>query len=130
MKTYDVYAHPLREQEAVKQGFSWPGFFFGWIWAFVKRLPPHGFALLGVGIVMGVIDAGAETPEISVVLSMVGLAIAVAIGFNGNEWRRDRLCQLGYKHMGSFHAATSDGAIAQAMNADKAGVVLPESHAA
>ncbi len=119
MKTYDVYTHPARPQEAVKQGFSWPGFFFGWIWAFVKRLPSHGAALLGIGITIGVIDVGAENSEVSIVLGLVSLAIAVAIGFNGNEWRRGRMHDLGYKHMGTFNAGTPEAAIAYAMNNDR-----------
>ena len=35
MEKYAVYDR-RGELEAVKRGWSWPGFFFSWIWAFVK----------------------------------------------------------------------------------------------
>jgi hypothetical protein len=47
MKTFKIYEPPTGECEAVKQGWSWPAFFFGPIWALVKTL--WG---LGVGFLM------------------------------------------------------------------------------
>ena len=53
MKQYKVYKHPSGSTEAVKQGWSWPGFFFGFIWAMVKKMwglgvgVPIGFFVLG-----------------------------------------------------------------------------------
>jgi len=38
MKIYEVYQHPVKGYAAVKIGFSWPGFFFGIIWALIKKL--------------------------------------------------------------------------------------------
>ena len=38
MKTFKVYEHEIYGYEAVKQGFSWPALFFGFIWALVKKL--------------------------------------------------------------------------------------------
>ena len=37
MRTYKIYRKDA-EVVAVKDGFSYPGFFFTWIWALVKRL--------------------------------------------------------------------------------------------
>ncbi|WP_226912943.1 hypothetical protein [Halomonas sp. 3D7M] len=37
MKEFKIYMHPAGMHEAVKQGWSWPGFFFGPIWALVKK---------------------------------------------------------------------------------------------
>ena len=48
MRTFDVYKHRTQGYEAVKQGFSWPAFFFTRIWAFVKKLWLHGI----VGLVV------------------------------------------------------------------------------
>ena len=36
MKTFQVYKHPIAGIEAIKVGFSFPAFFFGWIWMFIK----------------------------------------------------------------------------------------------
>jgi hypothetical protein len=35
MNVYNVYTHPQGVPQAVKVGFSWPCFFFGWVWAAV-----------------------------------------------------------------------------------------------
>ncbi len=37
-KRYKVFEHPENRVEAVKQGWSWPAFFFIWIWALVKKM--------------------------------------------------------------------------------------------
>ena len=37
MKTYKIFKNPTGQYEAVKQGWSWPAFFFGGIWACVKK---------------------------------------------------------------------------------------------
>jgi len=44
MNQYNIYTNPQREMEAVKQGWSWPAFFYGCIWAFIK-----GMWGLGIG---------------------------------------------------------------------------------
>ena len=51
MKTFKIYEHPAGNREAVKQGWSWPGFFFGPIWAFVKKMWGLGGVLLLVVII-------------------------------------------------------------------------------
>ncbi len=38
MKQYKIFKHPNGETEAVKQSWSWPAFFFTWIWALIKKL--------------------------------------------------------------------------------------------
>ena len=38
MKTFQIYKHPISDIEAIKVGFSFPAFFFGWIWMFLKKL--------------------------------------------------------------------------------------------
>ena len=38
MKEYKVFKHPIGKIETVKQGWSWPAFFFNWIWALIKRM--------------------------------------------------------------------------------------------
>ena len=46
MKQFNVYSHPVLGPQAVKQGFSWPAFFFTWIWAFVCKLWVPGSIML------------------------------------------------------------------------------------
>ncbi|MEM0111894.1 MAG: DUF2628 domain-containing protein, partial [Candidatus Parvarchaeota archaeon] len=51
MKTYNIYKHPLGDIKAVKVGWSWPAFFFTWIWAFVKGLYVVGVILLIIDMI-------------------------------------------------------------------------------
>jgi len=41
VKTFNIYHHPIHGYEAVKVGFSWPAFFFAFIWMLLKRLWLH-----------------------------------------------------------------------------------------
>lgn len=112
MKTFRVYQHPSGGMEAVKEGFSWPGFFFGWIWAFVKGLPGYGVGLLAlVAISVGV----------SVVSEVLGIIFALAgyvwAGLEGNEWRVQKLDARGYRIVNEVEAETPDGATARALTA-------------
>jgi len=52
MKTFDLYRHPTVGYEAVKRGFSWPGFFIGAIWALSKRMWLGGTLLLIAWVIL------------------------------------------------------------------------------
>ena len=110
---YDVYKHPVIGYEAVKQGFSWPAFFFNWLWAFVKKMWIEGLVIIGVYVIVYII---AETcpvkggPEIIIIV--VQLGISIFIGKMGNEWRRDSLKKRGFEHLKTVFAESPDAAIA------------------
>lgn len=57
MKQYKIYANPQGTYEAVKQGWSWPAFFFSFIWAMVKKMWGLGVGVLvaffALGFVIG-----------------------------------------------------------------------------
>lgn len=38
MKQFDVYSHPVHGFKVVKNGFSWPGFFFTWLWMMLRDM--------------------------------------------------------------------------------------------
>jgi hypothetical protein len=38
LKDFKIYENPFGDQEAVKQGWSWPAFIFGGFWALWKNL--------------------------------------------------------------------------------------------
>ena len=48
MAMFRIYQHPMRGIEAVKVGFSWPGFFFTWIWMFTKQMWADGATWFGL----------------------------------------------------------------------------------
>lgn len=114
MTTFTVYKHPVFGYEVVKDGFSWPAFFFGWIWALVKRLWVTGVLLLvfvqpliAFGVwALGTSDQG---PFIGLVIV---IAIPTVIGFFGNSWRRSSLQKRGFTRLRQIQAPSADSALA------------------
>ena len=110
MKQFHIFKHPtLNLYEAVKDGWSWPGFLAGgiWafgIWAFVKRLWRAGTIILVVGAVsLNLPDA---------VAGLVMLAGSIAVGALGNEWRTRELRSRGFEPITVVAANTPNGALA------------------
>jgi hypothetical protein len=118
MKKFDIYQHPVKGYEAVKEGFSWPGFLFGVIWCFAKGLLGWGFGLLAIAIVLSLLI------DNDTLLTVISLGVSFSIGNEGNGWRRDRLSRRGYHHIGRFEARNSGSAIAEAVGSNSA--VVPE----
>lgn len=120
MKTFVLYHHPQLGYEAVKQGFSWPGFWFTWIWAFVKKLPGIGAALLIAVIVLPVL---LETREPALVaVGVMGTFVAVlAVGIGGNTWRENKLIRRGYKLVDTLQAENPEVAIARMIEREASG---------
>jgi len=110
MRNFALYHHPHRGYEAVKQGFSWPGFWFTWLWAFVKGLYVTGVVLLVAVVLLRVL---AETREPGLVwLAALGtLVVALGVGFKGNDWRETSLVNRGYQLMDTLQAENPDVAV-------------------
>ena len=114
MTYFDVYqgADNPAHVEVVKQGFSWPGFFFTWIWALVKQMPRYGIILLGVDTVLFV--AGYFAPEESLAAGLLGLIhfpVGIVVGAYGNQWRRTELEQRGFTQATTLGAKDSEQAL-------------------
>lgn len=133
MKTYKIFVSPLDRMEAVKQGSSWPGFFFGGLWALSKKMWGIGFGLLGVaifsdfiaGFLIGFVDGflrGADILEptesiFSVrVANRLDLFILMGVmgvcGQFGNRWREKNLVTRGYEYKETVEAQTPQAALA------------------
>jgi len=110
MRNFAIYHHPHRGYEAVKQGFSWPGFWFTWIWAFVKKLPVLGVVLL-VGLVLLRVLMETREPVYVWLGAIATIVIAVTVGIKGNEWRENSLLGRGYQLMDTLPADNPDVAI-------------------
>ncbi len=114
MKIYTVHTPPGgllpgNEPVLVREGFCWPAFFFGFLWALWRRmwLIALGLLAVGVGIEAGLAAAGADA---TVRLSL-NLGFAVFVGCSGHDWLRARLARLGYRFSDVVAAADSDAAI-------------------
>lgn len=115
MKQFKIYANPLGAHEAVKQGWSWPAFFFGMIWALVKKMWTLGFGVIAVFFVLGFMGgvAGGDLEQlIDSLTSIGGLLLGIVFGLNGNKWRESNLVSRGYDFKDTISAANGEGAIA------------------
>jgi len=117
MKQYKIYANPQGSYEAVKQGWSWPAFFFSLFWAMVKNM-----WALGVGVLIGFIVlvlfignfvAGQDGQDLFNIASII---VHIIFGINGNKWRENNLPTKGFEFKETVTAANSDGAIALYMS--------------
>ena len=99
MYKYNVYKHPILGYEAIKQGFSWPGFLFTWIWAFVKKLWVVGVfllvaVLLSNGVGFDLASDGGVSALIGLIVTLIPMIIA---GMKGNGWRESSMLPRGYQ---------------------------------
>lgn len=109
MRTFTVYRHPDKGYEAVKKGFSWPGFIFTWLWAVVKGVGPIWVLLLFIGIVAEVLSRNRE-PGLIILGFGIGMTMRIVVGVQGNKWREESLASRGYQPVETFQAASPDAA--------------------
>ena len=107
MTTYIIFAHDDEPPQAVKVGWSWPGFFFTWIWALVKGLRPLGIGIFLVFAIAG----GFATDSGEAGISIVPLAAGIWLGLSGNKQREADLRGKGYKHVAEVTAANPKKAV-------------------
>src|SRR4030042_3347338 len=114
MNRYKIFEHPTGKIETIKQGWSWPAFFFNSIWALVKRRWVLGSTLCAASLIVGFLGgaAGGDMEKAINILTLIGsLAIGIAFGFNGNSWREGNLQSRGYEFKTTVAASTPEGAI-------------------
>ncbi len=124
-RKFNVYRNPQGECQAVKVGWSWPGFFFSWVWAFVKRLWGVGCAILAAFAVLGAFNVfigAAASPDAKPVISVFvfgcQMAVVAMIGARGNSWRDANLPTRGYVFVEEVSAANPEAAIAKVIHPD------------
>jgi hypothetical protein len=108
MKTFNIFVHDDEPAQAVKVGWSWPGFLFTWLWALVKGMIGLGIVLFLLFGIAGVYvnESGEGTS------SIIPLAISIWLGLSGNKQRETKLRKEGYKHVGSIEASNPKSALA------------------
>ena len=101
MKNYKVYSDG-NTFVAVKQGRSWPAFFFSWIWAFTKGLYLQGgVSLLAMGLMLKIM------PQ-----PLFAFVIMGSVFFEkGNKWWETRLLSTGFKEVSTFQAPNPAAAV-------------------
>jgi hypothetical protein len=83
-----------RDLVLVKEGFSWPAFFFTLLWALWHRLWLFAVLIAASGVALGL---AVEYFQLGPVLeTALGLAWSVLIGFEANDLRRRALAWRGF----------------------------------
>jgi len=95
--------------ELVKEGFSWPAFFFGFVWSLTQKmwLVSAGLLLLISGLGVAVEAMGID----QITSSIVFFAVAVLVGMFANDWKRASLQRRGYRADGVVTAANLETAL-------------------
>jgi hypothetical protein len=116
MRIYTVHLGPrsgpyaeavgARDLIAVKEGFSWPAFFFTALWALWHRMWLVAIAMV---LVPAVIDTATLHLD-EVVRGLIDFTILVVIGMFANDWRRRDLARRGYEDVGVVAARGLDAA--------------------
>lgn len=115
MKTFKIFKNPSVDfqYEVVKIGFSWPGFFFSFFWAFSKKLYIHAFAIIGTLLLLGTIEKAFEKEQSAagaMLMTLFQLGVFIVIGVKGNEWRAVNLQKHGFELVDTLQAETADAA--------------------
>jgi len=109
MKTFNIYRHPELGLQAVKVGFTWPGFFFGIIWMLICKLWAHAAVVFAAGIAISLII---PNNEFGIIMNFViSIGIGVFIGASGNQWRIDNLIKRGFQEVMTVEAENKDAAL-------------------
>lgn len=122
MKNYRIYTGLGGASEAVKQGWSWPAFFFGPLWALYKKLWLVGFGFLSLFLAFGIMEAYVElekgaqvADQLRILDSLISLAISVTFGLKGNRWRESNLETHRFQRRDSVAAQNPDEALLRAV---------------
>lgn len=123
MRSFNVYERSDGKCKAVKNGWSWPAFFFGSIWALCMQLWLIGLLLLPAELFLNILmsvteqiqrDASgsySETRNITGgLIALMALSIRIIFGLFGNTWKRKRLEKIGYKFKTTLDARSKKDA--------------------
>jgi len=107
--THSVYEHADGRRETIKNGFSWPAFLFGPLWAWRKGMGSLGFVLLAVALLLQSMPLLfiESIGEAGIVLyPLVTVSVVTWIGGQGNAWLRKSVLDRGFKLVSSSPPAT------------------------
>jgi hypothetical protein len=110
-REFEIFTKPSFPTVAVKRGFSWPGFFFSWLWAFSRGLWLEGIIIFGVCIALSLLNLITVVVN-PLLVGLPGLVSVVVIGMRGNSWRIRKLEKEGYEFVGLVEARSPASAVA------------------
>ena len=93
MKTYQIYKNLQGEVAVIKVGWSWPAFFFSWIWALTKKL--WILALSSLIFILFIYYITNKSPI---------LFVALLFGVYGNVMWKNHVLKNGYSLISTVQA--------------------------
>ncbi|MDC1447670.1 DUF2628 domain-containing protein [Candidatus Thioglobus sp.] len=98
METFQIYDRDDSEPVAVKYGWSWPAFFFTWLWAANKGLWIPWLVIVAIVFLSPALEEIATLlPNIGGFAWLIILAPNLIFGSEGNEWLGNKLTKKGYR---------------------------------
>ncbi len=117
MRIYTVHYRPEPgggDIVPVKEGFCWPAFLFGPLWALWHRLWVVALGFLALILLLG--GAGAAFALDAVTAAALSVGAATAIGGTANDLRRWTLERRGYSEEGVAMGFGEDAALRRFLN--------------
>jgi signal peptidase I len=121
MRFYDVYEHPTKGRKAVKDGFSWPAFFFFPLWPFLKGLWLLGAVCLIPSAFAIILEELHLVPLVlwwAILSTAIPLLVGIAVGVLGNAWVCKSLVRRGFLHVAKVAAQSHHTALGKAMESE------------
>ena len=109
MKRFRIYQDSLGTSKAVKLGFSYTGFFFHFMWAWVWELWAIGFLTLAILILLE--DFLSDNKDIETMLQFSWFLLGAIFGMNGNQWVERNLISRGFKLVDTISAKDHEKAL-------------------
>ena len=95
----------------MKLGWSWPAFFFDFLWALFKKMWWLGGCIFAAFVLLeSLFSMEDEALYELVILAFIVLRVIFAV--NGNRWRENNLQSRGYDYKETQTAANPEGATA------------------
>ncbi len=119
MGLYSIYKNEEGTIKAVKQGFTWAGWLYGWFWCFFKKMYLHGIVFFIINFIIVVFFVRGNNWGI-----LLQFLLMEWIGFNGNKYLREKLSQSGFEYVDDILANNSKSAISIFMERQYSGDFL------
>ncbi|MBT5530888.1 MAG: DUF2628 domain-containing protein [Cytophagia bacterium] len=105
-KRFNIYKNEAGHFDVVKIGWSWPAFFFSWIWCLYKNILNYGILILTINLFFpfyyGVSD---------LITILIGWVTMIWIGTNGNKYLEKQLLESGYRYFKTISAKNHESAL-------------------
>ncbi|MEE8444501.1 MAG: DUF2628 domain-containing protein [Alphaproteobacteria bacterium] len=95
MRLYTVHIRDEPDIVLVKEGFSWPGFVFSFLWAAASGLWWAALAIFAAALALAAVLDLVGAGDISRTIVQFGFHLLV--GFSANDLRRWTLARAGYR---------------------------------